>query len=108
MKEEIQRRQSNLDRVEALFRSHEGEWIEARDFEIPGGRQAWRSRIAECRTQRAMYIENRQERDTNNRVVASYYRYRPQPPIGRESTRPDPAAEKHPATQLPLLETRPR
>lgn len=36
MKHELARRQSNVDKVEALFRSRVGEWIDAHDFEVPG------------------------------------------------------------------------
>lgn len=102
MKLELERRQSNLDRVEQLFRGLPGVWIAAIDFERVGGRQAWRSRIAECRTKRNMHIENRQERDTEGRVVGSWYRFLPHVPLGpsAESVR----VERHPAIQkdLPL------
>ncbi len=107
MKAELDRRLSHLDKVEALFRQYPGEWIAARDFEIPGGRQAWRSRIAECRTKRQMHIENRQDRDSANCVIGSWYRWLPHgKPLGRDPATPAPSQDKHPAVQvsLPLRE----
>jgi hypothetical protein len=80
---ELERRESNLDRLERFFRSQPGIWIPARDFEDVAGRQAWRSRIAECRTKRGMVIENREDRDRSGRIVASWYRYLEHEPIGR-------------------------
>ena len=79
-----------LDRVEAYFKARPLQWIHAREFETVGGRQAWRSRIAECRTQRGMDIENRQERRTvedGSMVTDSFYCYTPRPadPIGPDA-----------------------
>ena len=51
--------QTFRDRVAAFFRQHENEWLPATAFETVGGRQAWRTRIAECRTQLGMSIDNR-------------------------------------------------
>lgn len=102
MKAELQRRQSNLDRVEELFRRFPGVWIAAVDFEQVGGRQAWRSRVAECRTKRDMHIENRLEKDEHGAVVASWYRFLPHgAPLGpsAESVR----VEKHPPVQKELF-----
>ena len=96
------RRQSNLDRVEAFFRSQPGIWIHARDFEAVGGRQAWRSRIAECRTRRGMHIENRQDRVADGRVVASWYRFMAFTPLGRD------ASDYTETLPLPLFEGAPR
>jgi hypothetical protein len=47
------------DRVATFLKAHEGEWLPAIAFEPIGGRQAWRSRIADCRTQLGMAIDNR-------------------------------------------------
>jgi hypothetical protein len=47
------------ERVASFLRQHEGEWLPAIAFEPIGGRQAWRTRIAECRTQLGMDIANR-------------------------------------------------
>jgi hypothetical protein len=85
MKAEIERRVSNLDRVEAFFREQPGVWIHASAFEPIGGRQAWRSRVAECRTKRGMHIENRLDL-VNKKVVASWYRYLPYTPIARDAS----------------------
>ena len=104
MRNELQRRLSNADKVEALFRSRIGEWIEARDFEEPGGRQAWRTRISQVRRERHMHIENREERNAHNEVVGSWYRYLEHAPIGRDPQTPHPELSKHPPSQLPLLE----
>lgn len=47
------------DQVAHFLQQHEGRWIHAVEFEAVGGRQAWRTRIAECRTQLGMNVENR-------------------------------------------------
>jgi len=59
MKSEIERRQSNTERVADFLRAHVGRWIDASEFEALGGRQAWRTRISDCRTKLGMHIENR-------------------------------------------------
>lgn len=56
---------SFTDRVEALFRQHPGEWLDARKFMAIGGQMAWRTRIAECRTLRGLDIRNRQRKAKN-------------------------------------------
>lgn len=48
------------DQVADFFKARPNEWIAAVAFESVGGRQAWRSRIAECRTELGLAIENRQ------------------------------------------------
>ncbi len=108
MKAELDRRLSHLDKVEALFRQYPGEWIAARDFEIPGGRQAWRSRIAECRTKRSMNIENRIEKNKHGEVTASWYRFLPHVQLGRDPQTPAPTQEKHPPVPQTLFDVRPR
>lgn len=53
-----------------------------------------------------MFIENKEQRSARNEVIGSWYRYLEHAPIG-----PDAAtrrSEKHPAVQIPLLETHPR
>ena len=68
------------DRVAHYFRAHPGEWIDGRVFMQVGGAYASRSRIAECRTQLGMNIENQQRRfrrDDGSRYVISEYRYVP-------------------------------
>lgn len=66
------------DRVAEFLRQHEGQWLPATAFEAPGGRQAWRTRIAECRVQLGMNIENRVrlvKRQDGSTVKLSEYRY---------------------------------
>lgn len=74
--------QSFTDRVEQLFRQRPGEWINARDFMQIGGTMAWRSRIAEVRTQRGLNIVNRQRRAKNRDNKAytiSEYKWQAEP-----------------------------
>ena len=80
MKEELDRRASLTDAVEALFRRKPAQWINAGDLAEIGGRFASRSRIAECRTKRGMWIENKQERrhmPDGSILVSSFYRFLP-------------------------------
>jgi hypothetical protein len=66
------------DRVAAFLQQHEGEWLPATAFEPVGGRQAWRTRIAECRTVLGMTIENRCRkvaRKDGSSYTLSEYRY---------------------------------
>ena len=55
-------RVSFRDAVAKFLREHPGEWIGAVAFERIGGRQAWRTRISECRRELGMTIENRTRR----------------------------------------------
>jgi hypothetical protein len=69
-----------LARTAEYFRAHPNEWLDARTFEGIGGRQAWRSRIAECRTKCGMDIENEVKRIVNadgSIWTRSRYRYVP-------------------------------
>ena len=71
-------RLSFRDRVAAFLRANEGRWISAVEFESIGGRQAWRTRIAECRTKLGMDIENDIEvvkKPDGSRYTLSRYRY---------------------------------
>lgn len=71
-------RQTFTTRVMALFQAHENQWIDARDLEAVGGRQAWRSRVSNCRTQFGMHIENRLRSvpfKDGTRYTVSEYRY---------------------------------
>lgn len=66
------------DKVAAFLKQHEGRWIHAVEFEAVGGRQAWRTRIAECRTHLGMNIENKVERVTRSdgsKYTRSSYRF---------------------------------
>lgn len=66
---------SRRERVALLFRAFPDTWINDEDFMGVGGRDAWRTRISECRTQLGMVIDNRLVRHTWG--VRSQYRYRP-------------------------------
>lgn len=68
------------DRVAAFLKENPGRWISAEEFEPVGGRQAWRTRIADCRTQLGMTIENRVryiERADGTKFTRSEYRFIP-------------------------------
>jgi hypothetical protein len=69
------------DRVADLFRAHPNEWLPATAFEAVGGRQGWRTRISDCRTQLGMTIENRVRRlrrfNGPGCYLVSEYRYLP-------------------------------
>lgn len=47
------------ERIAEYFKRQPGVWIDARSLEPIGGRQAWRTRVSDCRTQLGMTIENR-------------------------------------------------
>lgn len=69
-----------LERTAAFLRDHPNEWLQAREFESVGGRQAWRTRIAECRTVLGMNVENRLRRIKlagGTSYTLSEYRYVP-------------------------------
>lgn len=53
------RRLSNTEAVAAFFRAHVGQWIHASELEAFGGRQAWRTRVSDCRKKLGIHIENR-------------------------------------------------
>ena len=75
-------RQSFTDRVEALFKARPDTWVDAIELERIGGRQAWRTRVSQCRRERGMVIENKQmkQRDPQGRVwTTSLYRWVSQP-----------------------------
>ncbi len=68
------------DKVEAYLRARPLMWIPAREFEDVGGRQAWRTRLSDCRRYRNMTIENRVRhivRDDGSRYAWSEYRFLP-------------------------------
>ena len=68
-----------LDKAEALFRAHPGEWLDGMRFAAVAGRYASRSRIAECRTVRGMTIDHRSRRVTahGQTFMVSEYRWVP-------------------------------
>lgn len=63
------------DAVAAYLKAHPGEWVDGLELARIGGAYAWRSRLAETRTQLGMTVENRQ-RKVGRRTV-SEYRYVP-------------------------------
>lgn len=70
------------DAVAEYFKTRPNVWVDAVCLEFIGGRQAWRSRVSDCRTELGMVIENRQRRPgrIDGRVcgpVISEYCYRP-------------------------------
>lgn len=77
---DMQRRATNTSRVREWFLSHPWQWVDTRTLELLGGRNAWRTRVSECRvkmmTDGLGTIKNRQRRDAEG-VVFSEYRYEP-------------------------------
>lgn len=72
------------DRVAAYFEARPLAWINALDLERVGGRQAWRTRVSECRTHKGLVIENRCRRVTRpsgEPLTISEYRYVPVLPL---------------------------
>ena len=67
------------DRVAAYFIAQPHVWINAVQLETIGGRQAWRTRISDCRRELGMNIENRQwvGRSRCGAFKVSEYRYVP-------------------------------
>lgn len=71
-------RESRVQSTADLFRSFEFGWIDSRELEIVGGRNAWRTRVSDCRLQLGMRIDNRLTRRTDGTLI-SEYRYVPTP-----------------------------
>lgn len=70
-------RNSFTHRVANYFKGRAGEWVDARELESVGGRQAWRTRVSECRCQLGMDITNRTRRvKTANGTVFTISEYR--------------------------------
>ena len=65
------------DAVAAYFRAYPLVWIDGIELAKVGGCYASRSRIADCRTQLGMDIENRVRKANPNGRKVSEYRYRP-------------------------------
>ncbi len=72
---ELARRQTNTDKVLALFRAKPMEWIDAHDIALVGGFMAWRTRVADARA----IAENSGWTIEWNKQRYSMYRYRPIP-----------------------------
>ncbi len=67
-------------RVAVFFLSHPHEWVSAIALESVGGRQAWRTRVSECRRTLRMDIRNRQysvTRKDGSKFQLSEYCYIP-------------------------------
>lgn len=48
-----------VDRVRDHFSARPGQWVSAIELERIGGRQAWRTRVSDCRRVFGMTIQNR-------------------------------------------------
>lgn len=64
------------DQTAALFRLQPYGWVGTRDLEIAGGRNAWRTRVSDCRLELNMRIDNRQTKHADGAII-SEYRYVP-------------------------------
>jgi len=73
----MSRTRSFRDAVALYFRTRPNVWIDAVSLEFVGGRQAWRSRVSDCRTDLGMTIENRLRKV--GEITISEYRYLPVP-----------------------------
>jgi hypothetical protein len=74
MTPELQRRQTNAEKVWALFALHPGRWLHWSRFAAVGGACAWRTRIADARK----IAEGKGGQIVwNNRASRSAYRYVP-------------------------------
>jgi len=82
MKAEMQRRQTNADKLRAFFEARPGEWIPARDLEF-AGRQAWRTRVSELRVRLETAGDGTIE--WNHKTLDSAYRFLPHKPLGRDA-----------------------
>ena len=121
---ERERRISNTEKVAEFFRAHVGKWIQAYELEPYGGRQAWRTRVSDCRKKLGMHIENRVRYEGEHEagcpallawdiegachcqrrpVPISEYRYLDHTPLGRDSSKPSP--ELWPVFDAPIQET---
>lgn len=79
----MSKRLSKRDAVARLFLAFPGQWLSDQEFYGPGGRDAWRTRISDCRSQLGMNIENRLTRYPWGTL--SEYRYiKPAAPVQGE------------------------
>lgn len=69
-------RQAFTLRVAEYFKARPLQWVDARELEAVGGRQAWRTRLSEARRFYGMTIENKVERHPT--FTKSLYRYIPE------------------------------
>ena len=75
--DELERRKRKCRKVWALFESRPHQWITAAELMCVGGRQAWRSRVADARR-----ILRRQSGDILNRQERARGRAAPRHPRG--------------------------
>ena len=61
-----------VDLVADYFRARPGQWIDGLVFEAFAGRYGWRSRIADCRREFGMRIDNRVRVLDGGRKVSEY------------------------------------
>ncbi len=90
-------RQNYLDRMEAFFREHPMEWLDARDLMPIGGTFAFRTRISDCRLKRGMQIDNDLRRltlENGEVIIKSFYRFVPYQPLGRDASVPAPLPDR--------------
>lgn len=66
---------TRLDAVAAHFKRCPHEWLSMHTLAQVGGTGGWRSRVAECRTELGMAIENKVVREAH--LTHSFYRYVP-------------------------------
>ena len=103
--QEIERRQSNTDKLRALFLAQPTQWIDWTELAKLAGGAAWRTRVSDLRRELKGeglgVLENRQtritrmERDAKGQparlylgTVISEYRYLPYTPLGRDAGEP--------------------
>lgn len=90
--EESVRRHSNTEKIAELFKARPNVWINSRSLERPGGRNAWRTRVSDCRREFGMWIENRVlyiKRGGITVAVHSVYCFRREgQPLGRSADMP--------------------
>jgi hypothetical protein len=81
--EEAERRKSRTDRIEELFRSRPGAWINVPELADVGGFCAWRTRVADARQRIEQVGDGTIE--WNRNIRASAYRW---VPLTRDETPP--------------------
>lgn len=80
MKDELSRRASLTDAVEAYFRARPLIWIPMAELVNVGGLGGWRTRVSECRAKRGLDILH-----NGKTGYASAYLFRPYQPLGRDA-----------------------
>lgn len=83
MQQELARRHSRADALEALLRSHPGRWFSLTELAHVGGIGGWRTRLSELSRLRDMRIEW-----NGKNGAASMHRFLPYEPLGRDAAMP--------------------